>query len=354
MLSGPSASQSPQPNPGTTNLPFLRLPGASLAPKQVDAFACLIGQSLPMRVLAWDMGPESEAFYNKSGAVRLGDLNILSTWGSSIDGLVEQKSEAQWILPYLAGTNSFTIEGKSYIFRQSSLYIPAHQLRMHLHCSLCSGVIFSFNPDGLVPVAAAIAGPGFDAISFMAVLEQPVILGRSNDQRRQHLHDLLMQTLELIDNAMQALGDVNQMMRLDDLIKRLMVMLLVPDLFEIGSPPSPSLAPSGGFPHRDLVDWVMANLDQPISLTDMEQRSCYSRRSLQYTFKQHFGCGPMQWLRQQRLEKAMRLLQESGGQLSLSRVAQSCGYISQSSFSRDFLKRFGQRPSKVRRLNKSL
>jgi AraC-like DNA-binding protein len=354
MLPGPSASQSPQPNPNTTNLPFLRLPGSSLAPEQVDSFANLIGQSLPMHVLAWDMGPESETFYNKSGAVRLGDLSILSTWGSSIDGLVEQKSQAQWILPYLAGTNSFKIEAKTYVFRESSLYIPARQLRMHLHCSLCSGVIFSFNPDVLVPVAAAIAGPGFDAISFMAVLEQPLMLGLRSDQRRQHLHDLLKQTLELIDNAMQALGDVNQMMRLDDLIKRLMVMLLVPDLFQIGSPPSPSLAPSGDFPHRDLVDWVMANLDQPISLSDMEQRSCYGRRSLQYTFKQHFGCGPMQWLRQQRLEKALRLLQESGGQRSLSRVAQSCGYISQSSFSRDFLKRFGQRPSKVRRLNQGI
>jgi len=354
MLPGPSASQSSQPNPITTNLPFLRLPGSSLVPEQVDTFASIIGQFLPMNVLTWDLGPESEAFYNQSGVVRLGDLTLLSTWGSSIDGLVEQKSQAQWILPYPAGSNSFKIETKTYVFRDSSLYIPAHQLLMRLRCTLCSGVIFSFNPDALVPVAAAIAGPGFDSISFMAVLEQPAILGRRSDERRQHLHELLMQTLALIDSAMQALGDVNQMMRLDDLIKRLMVMLLVPDLFEIGSPPSPSLASSSAFPHRDLVDWIMANLDQPISLTDMEQRSCYSRRSLQYTFKQHYGCGPMQWLRQQRLEKAMRLLQESGGQLGLSQVAQSCGYISQSSFSRDFLKRFGQRPSKVRRLNKGL
>jgi AraC-like DNA-binding protein len=307
-----------------------------------------------MHVLAWDMGPESETFYNKSGAVRLGDLSILSTWGSSIDGLVEQKSQAQWILPYLAGTNSFKIEAKTYVFRESSLYVPAQQLRMQLRCSLCSGVIFSFNPDALVPVAAAIAGPVFDSSSFMAVLEQPQILGRRSDERRQHLHELLMQTLGLIDNAMQTLGDVNQMMRLDDLIKRLMVLLLIPDLFQIEEPPNPCLPPSNGFPHKGLVDWVMANLDQPISLTDLEQRSCYGRRSLQYTFKQQFGCGPMQWLRQQRLEKAMRLLQESGGQLGLSQVAQSCGYLSQSSFSRDFLKRFGQRPSKVRRLSQVL
>lgn len=307
-----------------------------------------------MNVLAWDLGPESEAFYNQSGVVHLGDLTLLSTWGSSIDGLVEQKSQAQWILPYLAGTNSFKIEAKTYVFRDSSLFIPAHQLRMHLRCTLCSGVIFSFNPDVLVPVAAAIAGPVFDSNRFMAILEQPAILGRRSDERRQHLHELLMQTLELIDTAMQTLGDVNQMMRLDDLIKRLMVMLLLPDLFETGPPPNPPLSPSNRFPHEGLVDWVMANLDKPISLTDLEQRSCYGRRSLQYTFKQHFGCGPMQWLRQQRLEKAMRLLQGSSGQLSLSQVAQSCGYISQSSFSRDFLKRFGQRPSKVRRLNQVL
>lgn len=307
-----------------------------------------------MHVLALDLGPESDTFFNQSGVVRLGDLTLLSTCGSSIDGLVEQKSQGQFILPYPAGINRFKIEAITYTFFDSSFYIPARQHRMQLRCSLCSGVIFSFNPDVLVPVAAAIAGPVFDSSSFMAVLEQPQILGRRSDERRQHLHELLMQTLGLIDNAMQTLGDVNQMMRLDDLIKRLMVMLLVPDLFQIEEPPNPCLPPSNGFPHKGLVDWVMANLDQPISLTDLEQRSCYGRRSLQYTFKQQFGCGPMQWLRQQRLEKAMRLLQESGGQLGLSQVAQSCGYLSQSSFSRDFLKRFGQRPSKVRRLSQVL
>jgi len=349
MPPGPVSPQSPQQSSSPITLPFLSLPGASLKPEQPDTFGEILSKFLPLHVWAWDLGPESETFYNQSGIVRLGDLTLLSTWGSSIDGHVEQKSQAQWILPYLAGTNSFKIDAKTYVFRDSSLYIPAHQLRIHLRCTLCSGVIFSFNPEILVPVAAAIAGPAFDSLSFMVVLDQPGILGRRSDESRQHLHDLLMQTLALIDRAMQALGDVNQMMRLDDLIKRLMVMLLVPELFQTGPAPSPYFPASGSFPHGDLVDWVMAHLDQPISLTDLEQRSCYGRRSLQYTFKQHFGCGPMQWLRQQRLDKAMRLLRESRGQLGLSQVAQSCGYLSQSSFSRDFLKRFGQRPSKVRR-----
>jgi hypothetical protein len=152
----------------------------------VETFGNILSQFLPLQVWSWDLGPESEAFYNQSGIVRLGDLTLLSTWGSSIDGLVEQKSQAQWILPYLAGTNNFKIDAKAYVFRDSSLYIPAHQLRIHLRCTLCSGVIISFSPEALVPVAAAIAGPAFDSLAFLAVLEQPGILGRRSDERRHH------------------------------------------------------------------------------------------------------------------------------------------------------------------------
>jgi transcriptional regulator GlxA family with amidase domain len=81
----------------------------------------------------------------------------------------------------------------------------------------------------------------------------------------------------------------------------------------------------------------------------MEQRSSYSRRSLQYAFKQRFGCGPMQWLRQQRLAKARALLEQPGGRRSLQEVAQASGYLSLASFSRDFLARYGERPSRVLR-----
>lgn len=354
MTTGSSSALSSPLSGPQTNLPFLRLPGASIVPDEVTTFGTIVGTFLPLQVLAWDLGPESESFHNQSGCIRLGDLTLLSTWGSSINGVVEQKSQAQWILPYLAGTNSFSFEAKTYSFRDSSLYIPSRLLRIRLHCTLCSGVIISFNPEILLPVAAAIAGPRFDSVSFLAVLEQPGILGRRSDERREHLHDLFMQTLALIDGAMNMLGHVNQMMRLDDLIKRLMVLLLVPDLLESDFSLTISPSNSGTFPHAELVDWALAHLDQPISLTDLEQRSCYGRRSLQYTFKQHFGCGPMQWLRQQRLEKAMRLLRESGRRMSLSEVAQSCGYVSQSSFSRDFLKRFGQRPSSVRRQSQAV
>jgi transcriptional regulator GlxA family with amidase domain len=101
--------------------------------------------------------------------------------------------------------------------------------------------------------------------------------------------------------------------------------------------------------HQQLVDWLLAHLDQPISLSELEQRSSYSRRALQYAFKQRFGCGPMQWLRQQRMAKARALLEQPGSSGGLAHVAQACGYICQGSFSRDFVARYGEPPSQVRR-----
>ena len=46
----------------------------------------------------------------------------------------------------------------------------------------------------------------------------------------------------------------------------------------------------------------------PISLSQLEERSGYSRRHIQLSFQQRFGCWPIQWIRQQRLEQAHQSL----------------------------------------------
>ena len=43
------------------------------------------------------------------------------------------------------------------------------------------------------------------------------------------------------------------------------------------------------------------------------------------------------------------MLEQPGSRLSLQQVVQACGYISPVSFSRDFLCRYGERPSQVQR-----
>lgn len=78
---------------------------------------------------------------------------------------------------------------------------------------------------------------------------------------------------------------------------------------------------------------MLANLQEPISLSDIE--------------RQRYGCGPTQWLRRQRLERAMTILGQPRPGLTVSQLAQDCGDLSQAAFSRDILRRFGHRPSEL-------
>jgi AraC-like DNA-binding protein len=97
-----------------------------------------------------------------------------------------------------------------------------------------------------------------------------------------------------------------------------------------------------------LIAYIEANLHRPLSLQELSECSGYSRRSLQYAFQRRFGCGPMQWVRQRRLEAAREALQGASPTETVRRIARRCGYINLSSFSRDIQKTFGRTPSALR------
>ncbi len=97
------------------------------------------------------------------------------------------------------------------------------------------------------------------------------------------------------------------------------------------------------------MEWIDAHLATPITLTQLEQRSGYGRRSLQIAFQERYGCGPMQWIRLRRLELARQSLLSPRPTDTVSAIAQRSGYTNLASFSRDFCKAFGVRPSELLR-----
>ena len=100
----------------------------------------------------------------------------------------------------------------------------------------------------------------------------------------------------------------------------------------------------------ELIDFIRANLDQPLRLSDLEARSQFSRWALQEAFRQRLNTTPMEWIREQRLQRAMEHLQRAEERVPLKELALRCGYLRLSHFSRDFKKRFGLPPSRVDRL----
>ena len=192
------------------------------------------------------------------------------------------------------------------------------------------------------------------ALTVLSQLGQAQVFSLAQPHRAEAYRQLLL-VLQLLEQSLITSGRLpHPFLRLDDLILRAIALLLCPEPNQVPQPDTTSQDPRGLQQSvNDLMGWLLANLHQPITLADIERRSAYSRRTIQLGFKQQVGCGPMQWLRRQRLEAAYRLLQGSSGELTVSAVARRCGYLSLSSFSRDFTEVFKRTPSSLLRQNRT-
>ncbi|MFN7899044.1 MAG: helix-turn-helix transcriptional regulator [Synechococcaceae cyanobacterium] len=164
------------------------------------------------------------------------------------------------------------------------------------------------------------------------------------------LASLLLQLLQLLplcrnpgphdQRLLTALG-------LDRALERLLVLLLCGDLLA-----QTSIQPEQGSRQSifaDLLSWIDDHLHQPLQLRDLVAQSGYSERSLRNFFQERFGCGPIQWIRGQRLEKAREQLLNPLEQDSVSSIAAGLGYSHLSQFSRDFQAAYRVRPSELLR-----
>ncbi|MEB3318887.1 MAG: AraC family transcriptional regulator [Cyanobacteriota bacterium] len=102
---------------------------------------------------------------------------------------------------------------------------------------------------------------------------------------------------------------------------------------------------------EELTQYIKDNLSEPLSLAILERHSHYSRRSLQYAFRERFGCTITQWIRSQRLDEARKRILSARAQESVTSIAHACGYRSVSLFSLEFQKRFHVKPSVLLRDN---
>lgn len=202
-----------------------------------------------------------------------------------------------------------------------------------------NGAAFQVELARLQRTAAAIAGLGVSARRFGLDLDQ--VRGvQPHDQASRELLQVLVTAFRLVDHPELEFTGMLPHLQLDDLIYRTLALLLCPKLAQLGSAETdPGCGSRQVF--SELLEWVHANLHQPLSLSQLEARSGYSRRHLQKAFQQRFGCGPIQWVRQQRLEQARQALLQAEPGTTVAAVAARFRFSSLSVFSREFRLHFG-------------
>ena len=92
------------------------------------------------------------------------------------------------------------------------------------------------------------------------------------------------------------------------------------------------------------IDFVLANLDQPLQLEHVAQVAYFSPCHFHRVFRAMLGETLHQFTKRLRLERALSLLSHDPDR-SLMQVAIACGFQSSSDFSRSFKQRYGVPPS---------
>jgi AraC family transcriptional regulator len=93
-------------------------------------------------------------------------------------------------------------------------------------------------------------------------------------------------------------------------------------------------------------DYVEAHLDDDLSLTVLADIACLSPYHFSRSFKHATGVGPQRYVIQRRLERAKRLLRQTGQPLAL--IAQEAGFADQSHLTQMFRREMGVTPGRFR------
>jgi transcriptional regulator GlxA family with amidase domain len=102
---------------------------------------------------------------------------------------------------------------------------------------------------------------------------------------------------------------------------------------------------SAGFAPQ--LDWILANLDKAHSVAAMAANAHMSPRTFARRFVEETGTTPMQWVTDQRVLYARRLLEETD--LDVDRVAERCGFGTATLLRHHFRRLVGVTPSDYRR-----
>lgn len=92
--------------------------------------------------------------------------------------------------------------------------------------------------------------------------------------------------------------------------------------------------------------WALRNLDRPITLRELAAKESMSTRTFTRRFRDEVGESPLQWLTQQRIERARQLLEETD--LPIDRIASEVGFGTAASLRQHLQSSIGVSPSAYR------
>ncbi len=88
--------------------------------------------------------------------------------------------------------------------------------------------------------------------------------------------------------------------------------------------------------HRiaDTIRYIRRHIDHPLKVEDLSKKACMSLSHFSRVFKQEVGCSPVEFVKKERIRKALNMLKNPN--CSIKEVYLACGFDSRSYFNRVF------------------
>lgn len=302
-------------------------------------------QSIVTELHGWDaeyeaMGKGSQ-FITKSTSIEINGLKLTALSHSSIRTRVNATSKSQLFFPVYGSAIKSNVNNLSFSIEAGlgALYTPpGERIGEGGNRSI---VIFDFDFDKLLSTAHAMQGQNDNHV-FSFNRNEPYEF----DFRKIPipLFQMFKNELACID-LMLAYPNILKTSGKDDALYRLMSLLFWPnELISMIDAPIQS-------DRIDYVcDYILAHLNENISLTDLEGIAGISRRTLQNAFKERFNCTPMQWVKEQRLLAVRRRLENAHSKEKILAIAFEYGLITPR-FATEYRARFGELPSETRAIS---
>ncbi len=99
-----------------------------------------------------------------------------------------------------------------------------------------------------------------------------------------------------------------------------------------------------------VTEYINTNLHRNVTVSELAQAAGYSPDHFTKIFKRFFGCLPLKYVANVKLERAKKRLRET--RLPITSIAEELGFCDASHFGRFFKKRTGSSPAQYRKTNR--
>lgn len=281
---------------------------------------------------------QKKVFSHQSAFVGISDLSLMASTSTPVRYQVSDDHSHYFILPF-KGEASCAINNKQYLSsaRNGAMVIPgAARSGTTTDLSMLQATL---NSSRLAETARVMLGNKSNT-AINDLIRKPLLLSMQSGQIRfDQVFERMCALIDDLSMSFEALSKIG----FDDFFYRTLsswifqAELLSPDAL-LQTPPQKTLI-------DQVCDYVDAHLTETIYLTSLEKIANLSARSLQYAFLKRFGCSPMAWVQERRLQLAHEHLLRADPEDSVTQIATSCGFTNLGRFSLCYRQKYGEIPS---------